>query len=58
MLPGESLEMTLARIERNLVFQVWKRTGGNTARAARQLDMPRETLRYKIRKFGFSLDLA
>jgi DNA-binding NtrC family response regulator len=42
----------LERIERRLIAQALERTGGNRTRAAALLGMSRDTLRYRIEKFG------
>jgi DNA-binding NtrC family response regulator len=48
--PIESL--TLPAAERELVRAALERAGGNVSRAARELGIGRDALRYKIRKFG------
>ena len=46
---GTSLE----EVERELVGLALKQTGGNQTHAARLLDISRDALRYKMKKFGF-----
>lgn len=47
---GTSLE----EVERELVALALKQTAGNQTRAARLLDISRDALRYKIKKFGLT----
>jgi transcriptional regulator with GAF, ATPase, and Fis domain len=49
---GTSLE----EVERELVGLALKQTGGNQTHAARLLDISRDALRYKMRKFGLDAD--
>jgi two-component system response regulator AtoC len=49
---GTSLE----EVERELVGLALKQTGGNQTHAARLLDISRDALRYKMKKFGFDSD--
>jgi two-component system response regulator AtoC len=46
--PGTSME----EIERQLVAQALRQCRGNQSHAARLLDISRDTIRYKIKKFG------
>jgi DNA-binding NtrC family response regulator len=46
---GTSLE----EVERELVGLALKQTGGNQTHAAKLLDISRDALRYKMKKFGF-----
>lgn len=39
-------------VERSLIDQALKRTGGNQTRAARLLGLTRDTLRYRLKKYG------
>jgi DNA-binding NtrC family response regulator len=50
---GTSLE----EVERDLVGLALKQTGGNQTHAARLLDISRDALRYKMKKFGFDSDV-
>jgi len=50
--PGTSLE----EVERELVGLALKQTGGNQTHAAKLLDISRDALRYKMKKFGFDSD--
>lgn len=53
-LPKEGLDMP--RLEKNLIEQALKRTGGNISKAARLLSIPRDKLRYRVKKFGINLE--
>ncbi len=44
--------INLRDLERNLVIQALKRSGGNHSRAARLLGISRDQVRYRIQKFG------
>ena len=46
----EGIDLKL--VERQLVQQALKRTGGNQTRAAALLNMTRDQLRYRVQKFG------
>jgi transcriptional regulator with PAS, ATPase and Fis domain len=50
--PLASGEMSLVEQERHLVAQALARTGGNQTQAARLLGVTRDTLRYKMKKYG------
>jgi len=52
-LPANGLD--LERLERNLVVQALKRSGGNQTRAAALLGLNRDQIRYRIEKFGLSV---
>ena len=43
---------TLPELERDALVQALERTGGNVSRAARELGISRDTLRYRIDKYG------
>jgi len=44
----------LEQMERAALVEVMRRTGGNVSLAARELGVSRDTLRYRIRKYGIS----
>ncbi|MBW6510642.1 MAG: sigma-54 dependent transcriptional regulator [Desulfuromonadaceae bacterium] len=48
---GIVLEEVMARLEKELVVRAVEITGGNIAKSARLLNIPRGTLRYKLRKY-------
>ncbi|TYO98782.1 DNA-binding NtrC family response regulator [Geothermobacter ehrlichii] len=50
---GIALEEMLAQIEKELIEKAIGITGGNVAKTARLLNIPRGTLRYKLEKYGF-----
>ena len=47
-----ALARTLPELEREALVQALERSGGNVSRAARELGISRDTLRYRIDKFG------
>ncbi len=47
-------EMTLEQWERSLLEQALKEESGNQTRAAQRLGISRDTLRYRMKKFGLS----
>ncbi len=49
-LPADGLD--LAAVERDLIRQALKRTGGNQTRAARLLGLSRDTLIYRMKKYA------
>ncbi len=51
---GTSLE----EVERELVGLALKQTGGNQTHAAKLLDISRDALRYKMKKFGFDAEVG
>jgi DNA-binding NtrC family response regulator len=51
-LPGGGIQFE--EVERNLLLQALQKTDWNVTRAARQLGLSRDTLRYRIAKFGLS----
>ncbi len=53
---GLFLEETIENVEKELIGQAVGLTGGNVARTARLLNIPRGTLRYKLEKYGFQTD--
>ncbi|MGH9308396.1 MAG: helix-turn-helix domain-containing protein, partial [Vicinamibacterales bacterium] len=44
----------LVQLERNLVIQALRRSGGNQTRAAGLLGLNRDQIRYRIEKFGLT----
>jgi len=42
----------LERVEREMLVQALALTGGNVSRAARELGISRDTLRYRMEKYG------
>ena len=48
---GVLLEEMVGEIEKELIAKALKITGGNVAKTARLLNVPRGTLRYKLEKF-------
>jgi two-component system, NtrC family, response regulator AtoC len=51
---GILLEEIIEQIERDLVGKAVRITGGNVAKTARLLSLPRGTLRYKMEKYGLA----
>lgn len=49
-LPPEGI--ALEKVEKSLIMEALKRARGNQSRAAKLLDISRNTLRYRLRKFG------
>jgi DNA-binding NtrC family response regulator len=49
---GESTARTLPDIERETIVHAMERAGGNVSRAARDLGVSRDTLRYRLAKHG------
>ena len=47
-------EGRLAQMERTVLLEVMRRTGGNVSEAARELGISRDTLRYRIKKYRIS----
>jgi two-component system, NtrC family, response regulator AtoC len=45
---------TLPELERDALVQALEHTGGNVSRAARELGISRDTLRYRIEKYGLT----
>ena len=50
--------VNLEEVERNLVLQALKRSGGNQTKAAALLGMNRDQIRYRIEKFGLAASVA
>ena len=46
--------MDLEQWERQLIEQALRECGGNQTRAAQRLGITRDTLRYRLKKFGIS----
>ena len=53
-LPEEGVN--LETLERELVVQALRRTGGNQTKAATLLGLNRDQIRYRIEKFGLDKD--
>ena len=51
--PENMYEMIMKKVEKPLVKQILQRTGGNQVHAARILGINRNTLRKKMKMFGF-----
>lgn len=51
---GIVLEDVVGQVEKELVEKAYKITGGNVAKTARILNVPRGTLRYKLEKYGLT----
>jgi arginine utilization regulatory protein len=51
----KSLKETLYDLERSLIEKALKKSEGNTTRAAEVLDVPRQTLQYKISKYNIKI---
>jgi two-component system, NtrC family, response regulator AtoC len=49
-LPIESGDLT--RVERSMIERAMREAGGNQTRAAQRLGISRDTLRYRLKKFG------
>ncbi|MBN2899978.1 MAG: sigma 54-interacting transcriptional regulator [Clostridia bacterium] len=52
---SESLAVALERTERKLLEQAMIQTEHNISKAAKILDVPRQTLQYKIKKYGLKV---
>jgi DNA-binding NtrC family response regulator len=50
---GVLLEEMMEQIEKEIIAKAVAITGGNVAKTARLLNVPRGTLRYKLEKYGF-----
>jgi DNA-binding NtrC family response regulator len=53
---GIDFDNVILDIERQLILKAMERTAGNVAKAARLLNMPRGTLRYKLEKYAIECD--
>lgn len=51
----KSLKETLDNLERGLIEKALKKSEGNVTRAAEVLDIPRQTLQYKISKYNIKM---
>ena len=56
--PGAQAPATLADMERQMLSRALERTGWNVSRAARELGLSRDTLRYRIEKLGLAADAS
>lgn len=60
--PGENrigpLNEAVSRVESSLISQALKSCGGNITRAAEMLEIPRQTLQYKISKYNINTNTA
>ena len=45
----------IEQMERTMLLDVMRRNGGNVSSAARELGISRDTLRYRIRKYGIDV---
>ncbi len=54
---GIVLDEAVAQVEKELVEKAYRITGGNVAKTARILNVPRGTLRYKLEKYNLNGDL-
>jgi DNA-binding NtrC family response regulator len=50
-------QLTLAALEREYVYEVLRRTGGNKSRASEWLGVPRRTLYRRLEEFGLEADV-
>jgi arginine utilization regulatory protein len=46
------LKTVISEVEKDLIEKALKKSGGNITRASEILDVPRQTLQYKIGKYG------
>jgi DNA-binding NtrC family response regulator len=53
---GIVLDDVVGQVEKDLVSKAFQITGGNVAKTARILNVPRGTLRYKLEKYELSSD--
>lgn len=49
------LTETISKVESIMIHKAMQRTGGNITRAAEMLEVPRQTLQYKISKYGIKI---
>jgi two-component system response regulator AtoC len=54
---GIVLDDVVCQVEKGLISKAFTITGGNVARTARILNVPRGTLRYKLEKYELGIDL-
>lgn len=54
---GIVLDDVVCQVEKDLISKAFSITGGNVARTARILNVPRGTLRYKLEKYELGIDL-
>jgi two-component system nitrogen regulation response regulator GlnG len=52
----EILQQSIAAVEREVLDQVLKQTGGNKAKAARLLQIDYKTIHEKVKKLGIQID--
>jgi transcriptional regulator with GAF, ATPase, and Fis domain len=50
--------MSMEQIERRLLEEALKRRQGNVTQAARLLGMSRQSMRYRVEKYGLKADLT
>ena len=50
--PGQSPATDLVEVERSMIERAMRDAGGNQTRAAQRLGISRDTLRYRLKKFG------
>ena len=55
---SSAMARTLPELEREALVQALERTGGNVSRAARELGISRDTLRYRIEKYGLTASMV
>jgi DNA-binding NtrC family response regulator len=53
---GIVLDDIVGQVEKELVEKAFRVTGGNVAKTARILNVPRGTLRYKLEKYQLATD--
>jgi arginine utilization regulatory protein len=49
---GETLNVLMNRMERQLILKAYHQTGENITQTARTLGLPRQTLQYRLGKLG------
>ena len=50
-------DMNLEKIEKEIILQTLKASEGNVSKAARKLQIGREALRYRIKKYSISKEI-
>jgi DNA-binding NtrC family response regulator len=50
--PPAAFDQTLPEMERDVLLRALQRTAGNVSRAARDLGISRDTMRYRMTKYG------